>query len=53
MALCPYGATPQPGAPTFFTFDDTGLVEALPHFAGYITLLVLGLPATPQSTADF
>lgn len=52
-APCPGGSEPQVGAPQFFTLDDAYIAGKFGSFAGWLTTWAMGLPASPQVTADF
>lgn len=53
MAVCTAGSEPQPAAPTYFTIDDAYIALKFGSMAGWLTIWAMGLPATPQVTADF
>jgi hypothetical protein len=50
---CPNGSSPQSGAPSFFTFDDSYIAGKFGTFAGWLTAWAMDLPASPQATSDF
>lgn len=52
MVVCAYGSSPQPGASAFYTYDDADVSSIVPFPAGWLTLWAMGLPSTPQVTAD-
>jgi hypothetical protein len=52
MPVCAYGSSPQAGAPTFYTYDETFVGTIAPFPAGFLTLWAMGLDTSPQVTAD-
>lgn len=56
---CPYGGQPKVDAPKYFFYEIVDLAAILGTLGGkrsqitsFISLTLLDLPATPQSTAD-
>lgn len=53
MTLCTYGSEPQPGAPSFFTYDEAFVTSITPFPSGWLTVSAMGLSVLPEETAPF
>jgi hypothetical protein len=50
---CPGGSQPAAGAPAFFSYAESDLLQAFGAYAGWLTTWAMGLPSTPQVTSTF
>jgi hypothetical protein len=53
MPGCAFGSGPLAGAPSFFIFDSAYIASKFGSVAGWLTTWAMGIPETPQVTADF
>jgi len=53
VVVCPLGSAPKSSSPAFFLIDDAYVALKFGSPAAWLTTWAMGLPLTPQVTADF